>query len=246
MKMSNNKINYSLPPLPKKIKKCLYKTRVAAISNKKYLWGINIIEKYAQRYSFSDNEKYGLGLLYDHLAINIEKKNKNEKRKKYLTKAEIFYKEILKKNPKYHLALYGIGRIYDIKGDYKKALYYQIKAFRQMLKLPKAQRGALAIGVIYQKINDYKNAEKWYLKEYEACRKNDFGTTLNLFNFYKTIKNYKKAFFYGLKTEKLLKTEFKKKQYKDLKMKNSDFLKYIKKEINEIKNMVKNKGIYLE
>ena len=235
MKMSNQ------------IKRYLYKISGHAIANKKYRWGINILEKYAKRYSLNENEKYRLGLLYDHLAMKIKISIKNEKRKnnlvnKYLTKAKVLYEEILKKNPKYLLALYGIGRVYNIKGDYKKAIYYQIKAFRQMLKLPKNQRGALAIGVIYQKMGDYKNAEKWYLKEYRACKKDDFGTTLNLFNFYKTTKNYKKALFYGLKTEKLLETEFKKKQYKDLKMKNSDFLKSIRKEINDVKVAVKNEG----
>ncbi len=238
--MSNN-INHSLPLLPQKIKKYLYKIKGAAISNKKYRWGINIIEKYNRLYSLPENEKYGLGLLYDHLAMKIKKTIKNKKRRRdlinqYLIKAMAIYEEILKENPKYLFALYGIGRIYNIKGDYKKALYYQIKAFQQMLKLPKNKRGALAIGVIYQKIGDYKNAEKWYLKEYKACKKNDFGTTLNLFNFYKTIKKYKKALFYGLKTEKLLKIEFKKKQYKNLNMKNSDFIKFIRKEINKIKN----------
>lgn len=237
-----SKINHSLPLLPQKIKKYLYKVNGIAVSNKKYKWGINIIEKYAQHYLFSDNEKYRLGLLYDHLAMNIVKKNKNNLIDKYLIKAKNIYEEINKKNPKYHLALYGIGRVYNLKEDYKKALYYQIKAFRQMLKLPKNQRGALAIGTIYQKIGDYKNAEKWYLKEYKECQKNDFGTTLNLFVFYKERKNYKKALYYGLKTEKLLETEFKKKQYKNLKIKNNDFVKYIRKEINELKTAAKNKG----
>lgn len=233
-------MNRSLPPLPPKIKKYLYKINGAAVSNKKYRWGINIIEKYTRRYSFSDNEKYRLGLLYDHLTWNVRKLIKNEKRKKnlinkYLTRAKNIYEEIIKKNPDYFLALYGIGRIYSFKGNYDKALYYQIKAYKKMLKLPKNQRGTLAIGVIYQKKEDYKNAEKWYLKEYKECPKNDFGTTLNLFVFYKERKNYKKALFYGIKTEKLLETEFNKKQYKGVNMKNSDFLKFIRKEINNIK-----------
>ena len=234
MKMSNQ------------IKRYLYKISGHAIANKKYRWGINILEKYAKRYSFNENEKYRLGLLYDHLAMKI-KLVKNEKQKRdlfehYLKKAKIIYKDILKENPKYLHAIYGLGRIYNIEGDCDKALYYQKKAFKQMIKLPKNQRGALAIGVIYQKMGDYKNAEKWYLKEYKACRKDDFGTNLNLFNFYKTTKKYKKALYYGLKTEKLLETEFKKKQYKDLKIKNSDFLKSIKKEINDVKVAVKNEG----
>lgn len=244
MKMSSAKTKYFLQPLPQKIKKYLYKVRGKAIANKKYRWGINIIEKYIRYYLFSDNEKYGLGLLYDHLAMKIQKMTAKGKRKKYLfeqylKKAEAIYKDILRENSEYLHALYGIGRIYNIKGNYGGALYYQKKAFHQMLKLPKYQRGALAIGVIYQKIGDYKNAEKWYLKEYKACKKNDFGTTLNLFNFYKTIKNYKKALYYGLKTEKLLETEFNKKQYKSLNMKNSDFIKFIRKEINNIKLLAK-------
>jgi len=208
--MSILQLKTNLPPLPRKLKNYLYKISGVAISNKRYRWGIDIIEKYASHYSLSDNEKYKLGLLYDHLAM----KAKGLLKEKYLREAEVIYKEILKQNQKYFLALYGIGRIYSVRENYNKALYYQIKAYKRMMKLPRNQRGALAIGVLYQKKGDYKKAEKWYLREYKDCSRNNFGTALNLFNFYKEIKNYPKALFYGLKTEKLLKTEFKiKKEY---------------------------------
>ena len=225
----------NLSPLPLKLKNYLYKVGGVAIANKKYRWGIDIIEKYAGRYSLSNNEKYKLGLLYDHLAMKTRGSLKN----RYLQKAEATYKKILKQNPKYFLALYGIGRTYSIRGNYDKALYYQSKAYQKMMKLPRNQRGALAIGVLYQKKRDYKNAEKWYLREYKNCPQNDFGTTLNLFNFYKGVKNYPKALFYGLKTEELIKTEFKKRIYRGLKMENSDFLKQIWEEIREIKLLAK-------
>jgi lipopolysaccharide biosynthesis regulator YciM len=227
-------------PLPPKLKNYLYKVAGIAIANKRYRWAINIIEKYANHYLLPENEKYRLALLYDHLAMKMKQKLKNKQKikllNKYLKKATALYKEILKINPNYLHANYGLGRVYGIKGNYSKAIKCQIKAYKQMLKLPRNRRGALAIGSLYEGKKDLKNAEKWYLKEYKECAPNDFGTALNLFSFYcKTSRNYKKTLIYAKKVKKLLKKEYKKSIYRGLNMKQSKFIQSIKRGVRDIK-----------
>lgn len=222
--------------MPLKIREYLFKKGAIVIANKKYLWGINIFKKYRRKYNFDDNQNYRLALFYDHASASTKNKKYFNK---YLKKADDIYRAILKNNSNYFHALYGIGRIYKIKKNYKKALKYQIAAYNKMIKLPKPQRGALAIGLIYEEMGDYKNAEKWYKKEIKSLLKNDFGGILNIFYFYKKTHNYKKALSNALQLEKLLKKEYKKNTYKNLKMKNSDFLNKIKSDIREIKNGVR-------
>lgn len=225
--------------IPIKAKKYLYKVVTLAISNKKYRWGINIIEKYKQNYTLSENEIYRLALLYDHLAMKKIKIGHQKKLGyKYLKIAQQLYIKILHLNPLYFHAYYGIGRIHRLQGNMKKALIYQKKAFKYMTKLPIKERGALGIGLIYEQMKDKKNAEKWYLKERNVCLKNDFGTALNLFGFYQRLINKDKALFWGTITEKLLENEFKKNVYKGVNMKNSSFVKSIKAEINQLKDMI--------
>lgn len=231
------KIKKTNHTMPLKIREYLFKKGAIVIANKKYLLGINIFEKYRKKYNFDDNQNYRLALFYDHAATSAKNKKYFNK---YLKRAKIIYQAILKNNPNYFHALYGIGRIYRIKKNYKKALKYQIAAYNKMIKLPKPQRGALAIGLTYEEIGDYKNAEKWYKKEIKLLPKNDFGGILNIFYFYKKNHNYKMALFNAIRLEKLLKKEYEKNIYKNLKMKNSDFLKKIKDDIKEIKISIKN------
>ena len=218
-----------LPPLPPKLRDEFYKVAGMATANKRYAWGINSLEKYDRQYALSDNELYRLGLLYDHLAMQSGGKLKSRS----LDKAENFYRRILKASPRYLHANYGIGRVYSIRGDYGMAIKYQTKAYNQMIKLPKNKRGALAIGGLYAMKGNLKAAERWYLKEYRNCPKNDFGTALNLFEFYRTHSQRQKAARYAGKLKELIKTEFCKKIYRGLKMENSDFVLAIKKDIAE-------------
>ncbi len=216
------------------IKDFLNTTRGVAVSNTQYQRAISIYERYYKKYHFDANQKYRMGLLYDHRAMQVGAKKKKVFNA-YLNKARKLYEEILKEKPSFYHALYGIGRVYSAKGDYKMALKFQIKAYNRMLKLPRSKRGALAIGYLYERLGDYKNAEKWYLREYHDTPKDDFGTALNLFQFYRKRDDLKKALRYGLRTEKLIKTEYKRKVYKGMKMNSSEFVKEIKKSIREIK-----------
>lgn len=142
----------------KKVKTYLYKVKGIALSNNRYRWGINIFEKYRRHYVFSDSQLYTLGLLYDHLVIFNKKMEKNRARK-YLKKAESIYQSTLKREPKSLFALYGLGRVSSVRGDYKKALFYQKKAYRLMQKRPRRGRGALAVGALYENSGNYKKAE---------------------------------------------------------------------------------------
>lgn len=241
-----NLAKLSMPPL--KPKNRLYKVMGTAIADKRYRWGIRLTEKYARHHSLSENETYKLALLYDHLAMKMKQTKKSKTRKTelmngYLKKAEELYRGILKTNPKYLHANYGIGRVYSIRGDYDTAIRYQVEAFKQMMKLPRNQRGALAIGSLYERKGDLRNAERWYLKEYRVCAKNNFGTACNLFLFYKRIRDYPKALRYAKKTEQLLKREFKRNAYRGIKMKSSKSIKFTEKEIEDLK---KKTGLQLE
>lgn len=226
---------------PPRLADYLYKIHGTALSNEKFRWGINIIEKYYPKYIFTHNEEYRLGLLYDHLAMGT--KNRSLKTQ-YLNRALTIYKNILKRNPKYFLARYGIGRVYNVFGDTRKAIYYQVKSYNEMLRLPKKQRGAMAIGYLFEKTGDAGKAEQWYLREYRNCTRNNFGTTLNLLGFYKRVKNYNKALTYALKMEKLLKGEFKKRAYKSLGISNSKFVNFIKDEIRTVKSLAQKKEVH--
>ncbi len=145
------KIKKTKRSMPKKIKEYLFKKGAIALSNKKYLWGITNFEKYRKKYDFDNNQNYRLALFYDHLASSVKNKKLFNK---YLKKAENIYRGILKTNPNYFHALYGLGRIYRIKKNFRKALKYQIAAYNKMMELPKNQRGALAIGLTYEETGD--------------------------------------------------------------------------------------------
>jgi lipopolysaccharide biosynthesis regulator YciM len=175
-----------------------------------------------------------MAMLYDHRAGQVGEKSKFFF-EGYLKKAEDLYCEILKESPSYFHALYGIGRLYSIRNEYKNALKFQIRAYKMMLKTPRKERGALAIGNLYEMMGNLKKAEEWYLREYRDTPKDDFGTALNLFQFYKKQNNFKKALHYGLILEKLVKSEYKKKIYKGMNMNRSGFVKEIKNSIKEIK-----------
>lgn len=216
------------------IKEKLSVARGVAMSNLKYQKAINLYEKYYGKFVFDLNQKYRMAMLYDHRAMQVREQSKKVF-ESYLKKAERLYGEIFKETPSYFHALYGIGRLYSIRGDYKTALKFQIRAYNMMLKLPRKDRGALAIGQLYERIGDHKNAEKWYLREYRDTSSDDFGTALNIFQFYKKQNNLKKALRYALILEKLVKSEYKKKIYKGMKMNSSGFVKEIKKSIREIK-----------
>jgi tetratricopeptide (TPR) repeat protein len=221
--------------LPEHIRRYLYNKCAEAVANKKYRRAIMLFERYRKRYVLPVHEKYRLGLLYDHLAMMHRGKIDRRAFNTYLRKAGDLYHAILKEDPSYFHALYGLGRIYNAKEDYKKGLQFQIRAYREMMKLPKKQRGALAIGRTYELIGDWDNAEQWYLKELRNAPRDDFGVTLNLFMFYKNRGQRERALRYAARVEKLIKSEYRKQIYNGLKMQNSRFVKYVKREVEKMR-----------
>lgn len=208
----------NLKPLTKEIKDYLIKVGIETDAKRKFKWAANIYERYRKQYICDENFKYNLGLFYDHYVIFKVEKMKNEKRREtlkkiYLEKAENLYKEILTKNQNNFFAFHGLSRVYLTKKNYKKAIFYELKAYKLMQNLPKNQRGILSIGNIYLLKKDYKNAEKWFKKELNNLGENDLSANASLMTFYIETKNYKKALPYALKTEKLLKATFKNSFY---------------------------------
>jgi len=210
-----------------KIVEYLRKVGIEALNNYKYRWGIDIFEKYRRHYVFNDNQLHNLGMLYDHLAMFYKyKRPRKDEVRKYLQKAKSIYQSILERNPKSHLALYGIGRVWNIGGNHKKGLPYLKKAYRLMQKLPRKERGTMAIGVWYAQAGNQKRAEYWYKKEHKDL--NNFGTTINLFLFYKRTGKHDKALRYLLKAERLLKKEYEHK---------SKWSEYLSKELKEFRKI---------
>src|SRR3989344_339112 len=113
--------------MPKRLKDRFYKISGIAMLNQKYRWGLNLLEKYTKTHELSSREMYALGLLYDHIGMKILKmgaiqaKNLPTKKKRllkiYLNKAETIYRRILKTDPKYFHAWYGIGRVKSLEGN---------------------------------------------------------------------------------------------------------------------------------
>jgi tetratricopeptide (TPR) repeat protein len=198
-----------------------------AISNENYEKAIKKLEPHIA--SLPSKRKYSIALLYDHAAGRIKE---GSRQKKYITNAEKIYRDLIQEYPHSILPFLGMGRVYGLRDDFSKALLFQKRAFTNMAKLPKSERGALGIGHIYEEMEKPKIAELWYLKEYKFC--NDFGTTLNLFRFYLRQKNIQRAKRYGLKLKPLLQAEFKKPQYKGHHMLSSKFVMDIKKDIRFI------------
>ncbi len=220
--------------MPSQHDEYLYKINANAIANRRYRTTINVFERFYHRGLLDIKQKYNLAQLYDHLAITQGSKHAKQ-RYLYLQKAENIYREIIKEDPLFFHAWYGLGRVHGFRGDNRTALKFQLRAYKRMLLLPRRKRGALAIGARYEALGNLKSAERWYIREYRDLPKNDFGATLNLFQFYKRNGRMKQALFYARKAEKLLHTEYKKKIYKNLDMKKSEFVRQIKHEIRAIK-----------
>lgn len=232
----------NLKILPKNIKDYLIKVRFEADAKRKFKWAADIYEKYKKQYVFDESLEYDLGTLYDHYVIFKIKKMNNEERKKiYLEKAETIYKKILTKNQKNFFAFHGLSRVYLTKEDYKKAIYFELKAYKLMQNLPKNKKGVLAVGNIYLLKKDYKNAEKWFKKELNDLGESNLGANANLMTFYIETKNYKKALPHALKTEQLLKETFQNYFYKKYgaKFRNKNTNKTLKLYLNRIAKVKK-------
>jgi tetratricopeptide (TPR) repeat protein len=220
---------------PERVRNYLYRVRSAAIAIGKYRWAIDIFERYRQRYAFTENQQYVLGLLYDHLAMNAPKTRRTGE---YLRKAEALYRGVLKRNSKNLFALYGLGRIANIRGDHRKAIGYQLRAYREMRKLPLPRRGALAIGATHELRNDKKRSEQWYKKEYQDMR-GDFGTTYNPFSFYRKQGDYRKAGRLLPRLERMLGIEYRKRQYRGTNVKKSRYVQSVRESIAEVRQALR-------
>lgn len=212
-----------------------------ADARRKYRWAIDIFEKYRRQFPFDEKLEYKLGFLYDHLAIFKTAKLRKRKQRRelidrYLKTARIIYQGILRKNPRYALAWHGLSRVYQMRGDYRKAISYELKAYKLLRKRPKSKRGILGIGNIYLQKGDYKMAEYWFEKELLDLGRNNLGANANLMKFYIETKNYKEALPYALRTEQLLKKELGGSFYKKAD-RNNKTIKLLKRQIEEIKRL---------
>jgi tetratricopeptide (TPR) repeat protein len=226
-------------PAPFSIRKRVFSMASQALANERYVWGIRQIEKLRQRFQLTDSAEYMLAQLYDH-----EAKRCKERMLLLLSKAEEQYRGLLAKNPRYFLAEYGIGRTYWIRGDYHNAFLWQQKAYRQMAGAPKKMRGALGIGQLYEERKDFAGAQKWYRREFQVSG-GDFGTTVNLMRFYQRRRNHRKCRFYAIRAGRLLKSEFKRRPYRGLKIGESKYIKRLRREIDEAQSPPVKNGPYL-
>ena len=197
-----------------------------AMSNKRYRLGINILENERRRRTLSEGEEYLRALLYDHLAARL--RTNTDLRRRYLNIALAMYRSILGRNPRYFHALLRIGKIWEIRGHFKKALSYQTKAYRLMLKLPRADRGALAIGSTYEAMGNLRQAERWYKREAQAMLPDDFGTIANLLQFYLRVGKQRSALRLAPKLRILLRKEYSKQLYRGLGMRRSKYFRTIR------------------
>ena len=203
----------------------IYRIGRHALANKRYRWGIQHLEKYQRQFQLRQSDKYVLGLLYDH-----EAKRHKEHMHTLLSKADKIYHDIARDDPKYFLANFGIGRVHWIRGDYRAALRWQQRAYRQMLARTPRARGALGIGQLYEERKDYTNAEKWYRKEFRALS-GDFGTTINLMRFYTRRGAFRNACAYALRARRKMGSEFSRAVYRGLGIQKSKYLNEIRHEV---------------
>lgn len=198
----------------------------------KYLEAIEVFERVLEKTpELKDNEDIlcRLGMLYDHAAFqNKNKKNFYEK------KALSFYKKALKINPRSIKATWGIGRIYWHNSD-KKAVSYAKKAY-SLAKRDAKKFGIYIqnIGLVYQTLGKFKEAERW-LKKGADTNPKDWAMYLNLVNFYRYTKQFKKSKKYSLILDKLFKKEsrsFKKTPWGN---KISQTIKDAERELNKVK-----------
>lgn len=157
-------------------------------ANYSYKRALSILERYFKKYYFDEDLMYQLGMLYDHLGqrfrylssssnSGIKKRNYLKKSNQYFHKALDTYRSMLKENPRSYFALYGIGKVYRGKRNFKKALLYSKKAYR-------ISKGDISgIGVIYQKMGNDKMALYWHKKELKDRGENDYGALINLVSF---------------------------------------------------------------
>ncbi len=220
-------------------RKYLLGVGASGMSNRSYRKAIDIFERYRKRFDIGENLDHLLGTLYDHLAVKTRSANKS---RFYLQKAEMLYRELLKKNPKNLFAFYGMGRIALKKGEKENALKYAMKARKERNALPVKQRGALLIAYICGYFNELKRAEMWYKRDIQEIGKPDFGSWHNLFSFYvHKRQDYAKAAKMIPQLEQLIQEEFSKKHYRGMRMLESNYIKNIRKEIDLVKQKLAGK-----
>ncbi len=110
-------------------------------------------------------------LLLNNLAYLHKSKNEIEEAQKFATQALEIYQEIVKLNPKDD-AYINMGKSYNYKGEYDKALEY----FQKAIELnPKNDDAYSGMGVSYYQQKEYDIAIESYQKAIELNPKNDNG-----------------------------------------------------------------------
>ncbi len=219
-----------LPPLPQKKAEDLLRVFGEAIGSEKYSKALQQHQKAKKKYTFSIAQNSRLATLYDHAAT---KTHHSKLKGEYLQLADELYREILEENPFDASALRGIGKINEMLGDKKLADIFFNKAFAALKKAPQSSRGALGIGGFFDDRGDSRSAEKWFLREFDLLQ--DFGSAMNLFLFYYSKGINKETKRTAQLTERLMKEEFKKPQYRLFDMKHNDFFISLRQKIKAVK-----------
>jgi hypothetical protein len=197
------------PDLPKKLTAELSAVMDRADATHSYKAGQKFFEKAAQKYDLGISYLYQLGILYDHYAIFNIPRLKNKKRverlrSEYLAKAEVAYREILKRETNNLFGYRGLARVEQERGNHKKATQLAVKSYRLMMKLPRKERGVLAVGSFFEPLKDWESAEKWYKKEVRDLGEGDLGAVANLMSFYLRLGKKSLAQPWAKKTKGLL------------------------------------------
>lgn len=130
------------PNIPDPLRGKLTQEIHKALGTAKYSEGIAALERYRKFYTFDDRLLYALGLLYDHRGMqssgqffsegNYETTSaSSEKRAQpYFKKAGKIFHDLLKNDPKNVHALFRLGVLAELRGNYHQALKLKLKAHR--------------------------------------------------------------------------------------------------------------------
>ncbi len=104
-----------------------------------------------------------LGIIYDQKAL------KSKLKKKFQEKAKFYFQKALKYKKVKRDALRGLGTVFMHQGNYKKALYYYLKAHRMKRDADTYND----LGNLYRKMKQFKKAENFYKKGLKIAKRKE-------------------------------------------------------------------------
>lgn len=208
------------PNIPSSLREKLTEKIHKALRTTKYSEGIVVLERYRKSYTFDDRLLYALGVLYDHRGMqtsgqffsgrNYETVSASSKKRAqpYFKKAEEIFRFLLRNDPKNVHALFRLGVLAELHGEYREALNLKLKAHRIGTRDKKKQI-PLSIGFTYLKMGKEREAEEWFKKDLVVFGTNNPAPNFNILLFYIRIQDYAKALPYALKIERMFKQKQK-------------------------------------